>query len=269
MNSPSIQLSPEVQKQIISKKNLQRKIRKPIFIVGCCNSGTTILWRALLGHKELDGPKIEGQDIKDLPKCMKHFLGKQTFRMFAHPKFNNAYHLTEENYENKLAEEVISVYAEHCAIGKRFVEKSPANSMRTRFLQSIFPDAYFVIVVRNGFAVSEGIVRKRLFDPERPHMAGLQTTIKEAAEQWLNANRILLQDRPYLERSIIIKYEDLVNKTTEIMHTVLRFCECDLTNIKFPKLENDLNKKQIGSLTLEEKNNIRTIAGDMLNYFDY
>ena len=66
------------------------KIKRPVFIFGCSNSGTTILWQALKNHIKLSGPDMEGQDIKELPDKMKHYLGKATFRLWAHPKFNLA-----------------------------------------------------------------------------------------------------------------------------------------------------------------------------------
>lgn len=257
--------------EIISanKPAVVRKLEKPIFVVGCCNSGTTILWRSLLSHPDFSGPTTEGQDLKTLPGCMKHFLGKQTFRMFAHPRFGWAYRLTEKDYQKVVAKRLAAVYAEHCEQGKRFIEKSPANSMRTRFLQTIFSDASFIIVVRNGMAVSEGIRRKRWRDPDRQHMAGLRTTIAEAAEQWLHTNRILMEDRSYLKRSIVIKYEDLVADTPMVLRSVLDFCECHSTNFPIPEFETDHNAKQIARLTAKEKETVSNIAGDLLTVLGY
>jgi len=245
------------------------EIERPVFVVGCCNSGTTILWRALMDQKEFDGPKFEGQDLKELPQCMRQYLGRKTFRMWAHPKFKSAHHLREKDYEPALSERLRSVYREHCKDGTRLLEKSPPNSLRTRFLQRSFPDAYFVIIVRNGFAVSEGIVRKRSYDPDRPHMAGLPTTIEQAAEQWSNANRTLLRDKRLLRRSITIRYEDLVCDTANVLQSILRFCECLTPNLEVPRFQEDLNEKQTARLSPEEKKAIRRVAGDMLHYFGY
>lgn len=235
-----------------NRSDLFHRIEQPIFIVGCCNSGTKILWRTLLSHPQLSGPQSEGQDIRELPSCMRHFLGKQTFRMFAHPKFKGAYRLTEKDFEKDIAERIAVVYADHCETGKRFIEKSPANSMRMRFLQSIFPDAAFIIMIRNGLAVTEGIRRKRMCDPDRPHMAGLTTTIKEAAEQWANANRILINDQKYLRKSMIVKYEDLVTDTSDVLSLILDFLDLDIQDFFIPTFETDHNDKQIDRLTESE-----------------
>lgn len=246
-----------------------RRLRKPIFVVGCCNSGTTILWHALLLHPELSGPPVEGQDLKEMPRCMTHFLGRQTSRLFAHSRFKDAYRLTEGDYDPAVAEQLDAVYAEYCGAGKRFVEKSPANSVRTRFLQSIYPDAHFVMVVRNGLAVAEGIRRKRLFDPQRPHLAGLATTIGEAAEQWRNANRILLEDLPYLRRCTRVTYEDLVLDPARTLRNVTQDCGCEHFEYAACRFDTHLNEAQIARLTQAEQDEIRETAGEMLRNLGY
>jgi len=246
-----------------------RKIEQPVFVVGCCNSGTTILWQALKEHPDFAGPLTEGQDLKDLPLCMRHFLGRQTSRMFAHSRFRGAYRLTEQDFDPKTAKRIADVYADHSEPGKRFLEKSPANSMRTRFLQTIFPDATFVIIVRDGFAVSEGIRRKRWFDPDRPHLAGLETSIDDAAQQWSEANRILLSDRGCLRRSIVVAYEEMIRHTHRVLTNVLDFCRCDTGAFTAPDFERGLNAAQIGRLDPQEKSIIRGRAGRMLSVLGY
>jgi len=254
---------------IITIKNNGIRIEKPIFVVGCCNSGTTILQRSLLSHPNLSGPQTEGQDLKDLPSCIKQFIGRQTFRLWATPQFGKAYYLTEDDYERKTAERIAAVYEDQIEQGTRLVEKSPPNTLRMRFLQSIFPDAFFVIIVRNGIAVSEGIRRKRLLDPDRQHMEGLRTTIDDAAKQWYYANSILLNDRLHLRNSIVIKYEDLVTDTSRVLSSILNFCECDITRFKMPEFESDHNTKQINRLTTKEIKTIYGITNGLLAKLQY
>jgi hypothetical protein len=249
---------------IISSLIDHRRVVAPIFVVGCCNSGTTILWRALQAHPDLEGPPFEGQDLRDLPARMRHFLGKQTFRMFAHPKFNNAYRATEHHYTPAIAARLDAVYSEHCRPGKRLLEKSPANAIRTRFLQAVFPDASFVMIVRNGLAVSEGIVRKRLFDPDRPHMESQLTSLAEAAQQWRSANRLMLADRPFLRRSILIRYEDLVASPKKALDRVLRYCNLDPTRVASPVFETELNAQQIRRLSSEDIQRIAPLLAGVL-----
>ena len=163
-----------------------------------------------------------------------------------------------------VAQRIDSVYSEHYDNCKRFIEKSPANSVRTRFLQTIYPDATFVIIVRNGFAVSEGIKRKRWFDPDRQHMAGLETSYPDAALQWTYSNKQILNDRFFLNRSIIVKYEDIVTNPVTTIKRILDYCELSTDTYIFPDFETYRNQVQISRLSDFEKDLIRKIARNEL-----
>lgn len=246
-------------------------MQNPIFVVGCNNSGTTILWKTLLSHPEVCGPSVEGQDLIGLPDSMKHFFGKETFRLFASDRFNNAYRRTEQNYNVQEAELIRSIYLKHHIGEIRFIEKSPSNSVRTRYLQSIFPQAQFIILVRNGYAVCEGTVRKRFFDPERPHMAGLKTSYREAANHWENVNSQLFSDIEYLNSYLVLSYESLVTQPLLALARICKFSNLrDYFNQNnIPIFNPDLNKIQIARLSASEKQIITYEAFEMLKKLDY
>lgn len=246
-----------------------KDFNKPIFVFGCCNSGTTILWQALKKHKDLCGPEVEGQDLDQLPQIMKHYLGKSTFRLWAHSKFKSCYYLTENDYNKENAAILRQAYEKYLVDGKRFITKSPADTMRARFVQSVFPDAYFIAVVRNGYAVSEGIVRKRKLDPDRPQFEGLYTTIEEAAEQWFRANVFVLSHLKFLKNYKIVRYEDLVNNPEETLISLLDFCGLDKSNFSVPKFDLNKNEEQIVRLNQYDTENITRVASPMLTHFDY
>ena len=193
---------------------------KPIFVFGCNNSGTTILWQALKQHSALSGPEVEGQDLEDLPPSLRHNRGKATFRLWAHPQFKLCYYVTEASYSKEDARRTHEVYARHMLRNTRLIAKSPADTLRARLLQAYFPDAYFVAIVRNGYAVAEGTVRKRKYDPDRPQYAGLFTTIEQAAEQWFRANTIIATShQKFLRNYLIVRYEDLVSDPGAVLLT--------------------------------------------------
>jgi hypothetical protein len=78
-----------------------------------------------------------------------------------------------------------------------------------------------------------------------------------------------MEDRSYLSRSIVIKYEDLVVDTPKVLRSVLDFCECHTTNFPIPEFETDHNAKQIARLTAKEKETVYNIAGDLLTVLGY
>jgi hypothetical protein len=260
-------------------KTLENKIEKPIFVLGCCNSGTTILGRAIQSHNDVNGPEDEGPLTPGWPKELTHFLCPHTFRVWAHPIFskgkeyfpgdNLAYYLTELTEKN--SSQVKSFYSQFIDNKERISDHSPQLVLRARALQGIFPDAYFVIIVRNGYAVSEGIKRKRFYDPDRPHMSGFETRIEDAAVQWREANRILLSyiDHKQLSKVMTVQYENLINNTKDVLIGVLKFCNLKPINYYFPKFITNNNEKQIARLSAYEIDTITKVAQPMLTHFGY
>lgn len=244
-------------------------ITRPIFLFGCSNSGTTILWQALKKHHGVSGPDLEGQDLEGMPRLLTHFLGKATFRLWAHPKFKLAYYATEKDATLEDEARVKSVFGKYLVPGTRLIAKSPADTLRARLLQAYFPDAYFVGIVRNGYAVAEGIIRKRKHDPERPQFAGLFTSVIEAAEQWFRANVILVSLQQFLKHFLIIRYEDLVADPAATLGKVARFCDLDVSTLEIPSFEQGKNDEQIAHLSAYDQEVIARIAGPMLLHFQY
>ncbi len=244
-------------------------MEKPIFVFGCSNSGTNILWQALKKHKGLSGPDIEGQDLQDLPQSMRHYLGDATFRLWAHEKFKLCYYATENDYNAEDAAKIKEIYRKYLVPGTRFITKSPADTLRSRLIQAYFPDAYFIAIVRNGYAVSEGIVRKRKYDPDRPQYEGLFTTIDEAAEQWFRANTIIVSHQTFLKNYLIVRYEDLIQNPEDVFLSILDFCGLDSGGFPIPSFIQGLNEEQISRLSDYEIETITRIAAPMLIHFGY
>ena len=277
--------------------SLESKIWKPIFVIGCCNSGTTILWEALKAQREISGPVVEGQDLEGMPELMTHFLGKHTFRMWAHylherpwgwkqargkveskagmhPGDRLAYYVTENDWTEEHQRQIEDVYQKHIIPGTRLCDKSPAHTLRARFLQKCFPDTTFIAIVRSPYAVAEGIVRKRRDDHwKRPEFFCLRTQICDGAYQWRGANEVIVsyQKDSLLKRLKIIKYEDLVRNPKRVLTEVFSFC--DLPTEKgccyFPIFEEDRNQRQIAYLKKDDINTITRIVKPLLEQFDY
>lgn len=245
------------------------EINRPIFVFGCSNSGTTILWQGLKQHNRLSGPDIEGQDLAEMPRIMTHFLGRDTFRLWAHPKFKLCYYVTEADYTEEDAMEIRRVYNKYIEPETRLIAKGPADTLRARLIQAYFPDACFIAIVRNGYAVCEGIIRKRKYDHERPQYKGLLTTIKEAAEQWLRANFIIVSHQKFLRNYKIIRYEDLVRNPQKVLTSLLAFCGLNKEGFQIPKYDTERNNEQLVRLSKRDIETITRICGPMLIHFDY
>jgi hypothetical protein len=103
------------------------------------------------------------------------------------------------------------------------VEKSIPNAARAPFLQHYFQPAYFIHLVRNGYAVAEGIRRKA--DPARwdnPEYDGLYP-IDLCARQWRVTEEVIEVDRPHLERILTVRYEDFTEDPVSTLKEVTDF----------------------------------------------
>jgi Sulfotransferase family len=110
--------------------------QKPIFIIGCPRSGTSILRQALLESPSLRSIQSEGHILWD------------------------AYHSAPDSgweSDARAAKDVLPREREYiyAAIrlfvrGRRFVDKTPENCLRIPYLEELFPDATFVFLRRRA-----------------------------------------------------------------------------------------------------------------------
>jgi sulfotransferase family protein len=78
------------------------------------------------------------------------------------------------------------------------VEKSPPNLLKLRFLQALFPDATFVVIMRHPIAVSYATQKWS------------ETSLDSLLEHWLVCHEIFLKDAPHIRKLVLVRYEDFV-----------------------------------------------------------
>ncbi|MEP7265063.1 MAG: sulfotransferase, partial [Bacteroidota bacterium] len=154
-----------------------------IFIVGCYNSGTTLLHQLLAQHPMVGSMPNEGQFFNDvLPFGRQYGLP----RLWAlKPEL---FHLkeTSEGYDtDRLKRQWAWNY--NYPHRPMLIEKTILHMARTRWLQQHFPNSYFIALYRNGYAVAEGISRKE------------GHSLEKSIQQWTVSNQILMDDLQYIK----------------------------------------------------------------------
>jgi hypothetical protein len=239
---------------------------KWVFIVGCGNSGTTLLQRMLSSHPAIGSMLWEGQFFHDQLKGYK-WGGWYKRRWATVPE----YYRMDENSTHK-----VNVERLKRQWGAKFndptkpvlLEKSPRNTLRVRWLQKHFENAYFIGMMRNGYAVAEGIRRRvKRYD------------LRTAALQWTKANEFMLDDFNHLERKKIIRYETLAEKPDECLREICEFIGIDPKGMslggkvwsihKEASTIKNMNYKSFEKLSEEDCQIIEEIAGDMLKRLNY
>lgn len=175
-----------------------------VFIGGLHRSGTTLLARLVGGHPLVSGfsgtgvPEDEGQHLQRVYPPARTYGGPGRFG------FDERAHLTEHSplAGPAAALQLLEQWGPHWDMSKPLLlEKSPPNLLATRFLQAVFPGAYFVVIVRHPAAVALATQRR---DPGQ----GLRPLLRH----WFHVHALLLADLPSLDHVLVVRYERLLEQ---------------------------------------------------------
>jgi hypothetical protein len=164
----------------------------------------------------------------------------------------------------------------------RFLSKCPGNALRIEFLYEIFPDAYFIHIVRDGRAVAYSIMRAREkhsgeYWSTRPPgwQVLLQRPMLEAcALQWKMIVEHALGSAQNIPREqfIEVKYEDFMQRPAELMARVAErlglVWSTDFLDNLAADLENR-NYKWRENLSPAQQELLAPVVGDLLQRLGY
>lgn len=186
--------------------------RKWVFIMGCTNSGTSLLHYLLGSHPDIASLPREGQFLTNaLPQPDHYEVGRMWTEKI------DLFRATEADRGKYDAVRLIHDWANNFdkITASTVLEKTPQNAIRSRWLQSVFKNSYFIAVARDGRAVAEGISRKEGVDIDR------------GIAHWIKANTIMLDDASFLKNFKLVRYEDLTAKPNEVALGLFKFIGVD------------------------------------------
>lgn len=243
-----------------------------IFITGCTNSGTGFLRFLLSKHPEISTLMEEGQHYsKHLPHD--HQFKHVKNRLFS--LYPEIYRWFKGEVKKRNGKQIKQDFYKNWDLSKKYLmEKSAHHMIRLEFSNEIFKPCKFIGVVRNGFVVTEGLVRRKGHD------------IKLCAKHWNRANKIMIEDARKVEGFHLVSYEALVASPQIIINDIFNFIGLDPievdTNEKIPRQNifgrkthftlndsPDFNQLSLDSLTDKQEDMIKKEAGEMLSYFGY
>jgi hypothetical protein len=181
---------------------------KFIFIGGVHKSGTSLLHDIIRNHPEISGfrntgvPQDEGQLLQSVYFPAFAYGGAGRF-CFQEESYMNENHplATREN-----AERLFSDWSQYWDLSKYYlVEKSPPNIIRTRFLQKLFPNSMFLIILRHPIAVAYATKKWR------------NDSVASLIDHTLCCYERFLEDREFLKKSFVLRYETLVKRPKEVV----------------------------------------------------
>lgn len=247
--------------------------KKYIFVVGCYCSGTTLL-EALLGvQDEISCLPTEGVALTDELKSPED-LG-----------WNRMWHMCRNELETSRqankpdSEKIKKEWAFWFDAAKEFwLEKSIVNSLNIDWLEEAFASPYFIWIVRNGYAVAEGI--KRRTDPSGKHPWPYPRgyPIELCARQWVINNQVIEAKIGGVKHGLKIYYEDLTANPREIVQSILGWLPLENKSVHVPESFifhqqsreiRNMNQASIRKLTAAQIDAVNSVAKDALLHYGY
>lgn len=217
-----------------TRKHIQRyadklyKKRKPLsrvpdtenksflFVGGLHRSGTSILHNMLREHPMISGfydtgaIEDEGQHLQSIMPAAHSYGGPGEFAF--HPEA----HLKEDS--SRICQEsrdtLLREWGAYYDFDKQvLLEKSPPNLIRSRFLRALFPNSYFVFIVRHPVVVALATEKWS------------KKTIIERLLHWHVAHAIMLEDTRDMSDCLVIRYEDFVQSPQKCLDDVCRLID--------------------------------------------
>lgn len=146
-------INPLVFTHLAVEKKLPRlkKVEKPIFIIGAGRSGTTLLGILLSMHRNvgyLNEPKALWHSIYSTEDVIGSYANGPAF-----------YRLDETSVDDSTVENAHRLYGAYLRLigAQRVVDKYPELVFRVSFVRSLFPDARFIFLSRNGWDTAASI----------------------------------------------------------------------------------------------------------------
>lgn len=262
-----------VQKLLVPFGNVPNP-KKWLFVIGCYNSGTTLLSDILSEHPDISALPIEGVALSDaLPRPEKFGWNRMWSECVDDVRM-----LPGDGME-KIAERIKRQWSYSFEDADVLYEKSIANAARIPFLDAYFQPAYFVVIVRNGYAVAEGLRRRG--DPKKFGRTefGDKYPIEMCAKQWAVSDEIVSADTRDLQNVLRLTYEDFCADPGDNLRAITNFLELDglpdETTSKSWEIHGNtskirnMNAEGIAKLSEDDLAKIREIAGHVLDKYGY
>ncbi len=207
---------------------------KPIFVVGCERSGTTLLRAMLDNHPNVaipheaekysrmfsDGTNIWNAEWKtnEIADLVRTFLG---YEKVQHWKLSIEEVLINMDGRStyRFKDILDLIYRSYAGRNgkKRWGDKTPSNTFEMPFLIESFPESQFIHIVRDG--------RDVYLSWKKAHWVNYN--VEQAASQWkawtFAAHRY--RHRLGKKRYLLIRFEDLVGRTLETLEKVTTFLQ--------------------------------------------
>ncbi|MEM7230030.1 MAG: sulfotransferase [Planctomycetota bacterium] len=231
----------------------------PIFIVGSGRCGSTLLRRMLQHSGALHIPP-ENSALPAMIRMYRQYRDRSWTALVhmtmdhleAHPDFavfdlkldevRTSLRKVAVNRQS-LATIVDAVYTAHSLAhgngAARWADKTPLNVYHMQDIRQVFPDARFIVLVRDGVDVVRSMMEK----------GGRERTMTAAMDRWqtsIHAAEAFQHAHP--GTCLEIRYESLVSDAPDALHSICAFIEIDYDATMLDSTDTAASMQDVGAL---------------------
>ncbi len=187
-----------------------------IFIGGVPRSGTTLMRAMLDAHPEVRC----GEETRVIPRLLG--MRSQWARSQRESKRLQEAGLSDEVIDSALAAFILEVIAKHGEPAPRLCNKDPFTLKSSVYLSQMFPNAKFLLMIRDGRAVVHSIISRKVT------ISGFDLkSYRNCLQKWNQAMESMYYQclRVGVHRCLPVYYEQLVLHPKEWMEKILKFLD--------------------------------------------
>lgn len=213
---------------------------RPIFLVGCSKSGTTMAGILFYAHPELGPVPPQAKSYESTSHFLNAVLVDNLFDVVAHNmeqksiwdkrfpmgdvtlRTGAGLTLLQNPLDGIETKRLIADMTKDFR-SKRFFVKQPFNLFRVHLIREIWPDSKILVIERDGRDVISSWGRKH---DRWVKFGGYEQSIRTFAKKWNESieHATQYQDQLGLYR---FRYEDLISDPTRILRELFEYCEIE------------------------------------------
>jgi hypothetical protein len=281
-------------------------VDRPVFVIGCGRSGTTMLFQMLKSHPALQ-PTTGHPDGEDHVGWIEH-AGAAIAGLYGNSDTGDlghlvgqpcCMHMSESEATDQTRRSMARYYCDEVLgnnVGKRVVNKCPHLSNKVGYVRGLFPDARFVHIVRDPVAMVASWINIMALVPDLavywPHVPYPCLWVYERtseALQRLEADRIYpgqglllfadywreingnipIQAERFADQLLTIRYEDLIARPGDTLRVITDFCEIDPFQSVPVQIDGQRNSSRRDLLSSGDVESIRRITAPVATRLGY
>lgn len=205
-----------------------RKPEKWLFVVGCYNSGTTILRRLIESHPSIGAMPVEGCTVTSAFPDLE--VGGWGRMMFANKHLWQMDQDSGTDAANMAMHDWSLWWPRNATV---FFEKSIDHTVRMEWLDRHFPNSYFISITRHGMCVCEGIARRAKISGQALDTYPNGYSPDLLADQWTAISDVIDASGPKVKNYLPIYYEQLMSEPVETLNSIFEFLDIKKDKIEY------------------------------------